>query len=117
MSALPPIATAKADFRTSPCPLYPPKADMCGATWDVRFGPKADIQSTLLRLVGGRLLGRITRDRWYIFPAPAHCRLLAFRVRHRLPATHDQPTANPRCSSTQIVRLKEIEYSQPADEF
>jgi hypothetical protein len=21
------------------CPLYPPKADMCGATRDVRFGP------------------------------------------------------------------------------
>jgi hypothetical protein len=22
----------------------PPKADMCGATWDVRFGPLADIR-------------------------------------------------------------------------
>jgi hypothetical protein len=27
----------------SPCPLYPRKADMCGAARDVRFGPKADI--------------------------------------------------------------------------
>jgi len=36
MSALPPIATMKADFRKRPCPLYPPKADMCGATSDVR---------------------------------------------------------------------------------
>ena len=25
------------------CPLYPPKADMCSATRDVRFGPKAGI--------------------------------------------------------------------------
>src|SRR5262245_57662764 len=22
---------------------FPPKVDMCGAAWDVRFGPKADI--------------------------------------------------------------------------
>src|SRR5262249_30883383 len=43
MSALPPIATAKADFPQKSCPLYPPKADMCGATRDVRFGPKADM--------------------------------------------------------------------------
>src|SRR5262245_64047763 len=28
MSALPPIATAKAKFRKRPCPLYPPKADI-----------------------------------------------------------------------------------------
>jgi uncharacterized protein (DUF779 family) len=26
------------------CPLYPPKADMCGATRDVCFGPIADIR-------------------------------------------------------------------------
>jgi hypothetical protein len=26
-------------------PLYPPKADMCGAARDVRFGPKADMVS------------------------------------------------------------------------
>ena len=32
MSALPPKATAKADFRTRSCLLYPRKADMCGAT-------------------------------------------------------------------------------------
>ena len=24
------------------CPLYPPKADMCSATRDVRYGPEAD---------------------------------------------------------------------------
>jgi hypothetical protein len=40
-SALPPIATAKADSRKRSCPLYPPKADMCGATRDVRFGAKS----------------------------------------------------------------------------
>ena len=36
MSALPPIATAKADSRKWSCPLYPPKADMCGALVHVR---------------------------------------------------------------------------------
>src|SRR5262245_20660612 len=41
MSALPPIATAKADFRNMSA--LPPKADMCGAIRDVRFGPIADI--------------------------------------------------------------------------
>src|SRR5215813_11040629 len=41
MSALHPIATTKADSRKIMSAL-PPKADMCGATGDVRFGPKAD---------------------------------------------------------------------------
>jgi hypothetical protein len=36
MSALPPIATMKADIRNHSCPLYPPKADMCSAASDVR---------------------------------------------------------------------------------
>jgi len=35
MSALPPIATAKADFRKVMSAL-PPKADMCSAARDVR---------------------------------------------------------------------------------
>ena len=42
MSALPPTATAKADFPQKVMSALPPKADMCGATSDVRFGPKAD---------------------------------------------------------------------------
>src|SRR5262249_24819593 len=33
------------------CPLYPPKADMCGATRDVRFGPKADMEPFHLRVL------------------------------------------------------------------
>jgi hypothetical protein len=41
MSALLPIATAKADSRKRSCPLYP--RDMCGAARNVRFGPKADM--------------------------------------------------------------------------
>jgi hypothetical protein len=44
MSALLPIATAKADFRKRPFPLNPPKADMCSALAQVCFGPKADIR-------------------------------------------------------------------------
>jgi hypothetical protein len=43
MFALPPKATAKADFSQTVMSALPPKADMCGATTDVRFGPKADI--------------------------------------------------------------------------
>jgi hypothetical protein len=44
MSALPPIATAKAAPANGHVSL-PPKADMCCAIWDVRFGPTADIAS------------------------------------------------------------------------
>jgi hypothetical protein len=30
----------------------PPKADMCGAAWDVRFGPKADMSRSFDDRVG-----------------------------------------------------------------
>jgi hypothetical protein len=43
MSALPPIATEKADMPQMVMSALPPKADMCGALADVCFGPKADI--------------------------------------------------------------------------
>jgi hypothetical protein len=43
MSALPPKATAKADFPQSVMSALPPEADMGGATNDVRYGPKADM--------------------------------------------------------------------------
>jgi hypothetical protein len=43
MSALHPIATAKADMPQMIMSALPPKADMCGALADVRFGPKADM--------------------------------------------------------------------------
>jgi hypothetical protein len=43
------------------CPLYPPiataKADMCGATGDVRFGPIADIPLTKTECVTERRCG------------------------------------------------------------
>ena len=44
MSALPPIATAKADMPQTLMSALHPKADMCGANRHVCFGPKADIQ-------------------------------------------------------------------------
>jgi len=44
MSALPPIATAKADLSQTVMSALPPKADMCGALADVCFGPIADIK-------------------------------------------------------------------------
>jgi hypothetical protein len=47
MPALPPIATAKADFPQTVMSALPPKADMCGAASDVRFGPIADMARRL----------------------------------------------------------------------
>ena len=43
MSALPLIATAKADMPQMATSALPPTADMCGANRDVCFGPKADM--------------------------------------------------------------------------
>src|SRR4029450_1295988 len=42
-SALPPIATAKADFPQPVMSALPPKADMCSALAHVCFGPIADL--------------------------------------------------------------------------
>jgi len=50
MSALPPIATAKADSRYMSA--LPPKADVCSALGYVRFGPIADMR-LFDNLVGG----------------------------------------------------------------
>jgi hypothetical protein len=47
MSALPPIATAKADMPQMVMSALPPKVDMCSALAHVRFGPKADIASEM----------------------------------------------------------------------
>jgi hypothetical protein len=43
MSALPPIATAKADMQQTVMSALYSKADMCGAVPHVCFGPIADI--------------------------------------------------------------------------
>src|SRR4029079_7968176 len=43
MSALPPIATAKADMPQIAVSAFPPTADMCNATSNVGYGPIADI--------------------------------------------------------------------------
>src|SRR6478736_465918 len=72
MSALPPIATAKA-YMPMVMSALPSKADMCSAARNVRFGPKADIWRIGLRLrclgdkrhykpqfIGSRDLPRIT---------------------------------------------------------
>ena len=42
-SALPPIATARADPRKRGMSAFPPKSDMRGALAYVRFGPIADL--------------------------------------------------------------------------
>jgi hypothetical protein len=47
MSALPPIATAKADMPQMVMSALPPKADICGANRHVCFGPKADIANLI----------------------------------------------------------------------
>jgi hypothetical protein len=46
MSALPPIATAKADFRNGPCPLYPRKRTCAVQLGMFALPPKADIKIT-----------------------------------------------------------------------
>ena len=38
--------------KINPCPLYPPKADICGATRDVRFVPIADITCRRMKTAG-----------------------------------------------------------------
>jgi hypothetical protein len=43
MSALPPIATAKADMPQMVMSAFPPKSDVCAANRHVCFGPKADM--------------------------------------------------------------------------
>jgi len=48
MSALPPIATAKADMPKWSLSALPPKADMCGALGHVCFGPIADIATAIV---------------------------------------------------------------------
>ena len=61
MSALPPIATKKADIEIYGMSALPPKADMCGAQARVCFGPKADTQSALLGFqTNTAVRGRIT---------------------------------------------------------
>jgi hypothetical protein len=47
MSALPPIATAKADMPQTVMSALAPKADMCSARGHVCFGPIADIGARL----------------------------------------------------------------------
>jgi hypothetical protein len=41
----------------------PPKADMCGATSDVRYGPKADIQASNAALFLGTQTNTAVRGR------------------------------------------------------
>src|SRR5262245_3497435 len=57
MSALPPIATSKADIRQTVMSALLPKADMCSASGYVRFGPIADMTS-LDHLVGAGIQSR-----------------------------------------------------------
>jgi hypothetical protein len=51
----------------------PPKADMCGATRDVRFGPIADIDSLLDQLVSALL-----KLNWHVEAE----RLSGFKINH-----------------------------------
>ena len=60
MSALPPIATAKAKPPQTVMSALPPKADMCSASRDVRFVPIADISSPFNYLGGAGIA-----DEWW----------------------------------------------------
>jgi hypothetical protein len=57
MSALPPIATAKADMPQMVMSALPPKADMCSAFIYVCFGPKADVRRFFLGLITQQPVG------------------------------------------------------------
>jgi hypothetical protein len=59
MSALHPIATAKADMPHMVMSALPPKADMCGALAHVCFGPIADIAARHEFLDGRRTAAAI----------------------------------------------------------
>jgi hypothetical protein len=44
------------------CPLYPPKAEMCGATRDVRYGPIADHRYAPTNAEGWPTLSALRRN-------------------------------------------------------
>src|SRR4029453_5728677 len=58
MSALPPKATVKADSRKRSCP-HSPQADICSATWSVRYGPKGN-SATAIKVTSWSLQKRLT---------------------------------------------------------
>ena len=58
MSALPPIAAAKADTPQMVMSALHPKADMCSAARHVRFGPIADTRAVTRTAANARLDGR-----------------------------------------------------------
>ena len=62
MSALHPIATAKADMSQMVMSALPPKAGMCSALAHVCFGPKADIERLFDHLVRTSLHRRRDAD-------------------------------------------------------
>jgi hypothetical protein len=66
MSALHPIATAKADFRSRPCSRYPPKADMCSAATGSALGQKRTWRFMWARSARFRrlVLMRAKQERW-----------------------------------------------------
>jgi len=65
--ALRPIATAKSGFPQKVMSASPPKADMCGATRDVRFGPKADITALVKKWMWRRA---VYSARWQVVSHP-----------------------------------------------
>ena len=80
----------------------PPKADMCGATRDVCFGPIADICNAKTGVRGEALcrLGEVLFQPRDLFPGPA------MNIRHLDPRVDvvrrgvDMAVANRRCGST-----------------
>jgi hypothetical protein len=70
-------------------PALPPKADMCGATSDVRFGPQADITALVKKWMWRRA---VYNARWQVVSHPHY---LNRRTVKRV--THDAPNALARC--------------------
>src|SRR5262245_35383203 len=49
------IPKSRSEVDRGPMSALPPKADMCGANRDVRYGPKADIRAFLLALLAAEI--------------------------------------------------------------
>jgi hypothetical protein len=81
MSALHPIATTKADMPQTVMSALPPKADMCSATRDVRFGPEAVIGCySINRRRGREMIDLLAMEKPKPKPKPTKIRAVSYEA-------------------------------------
>src|SRR5262249_48885692 len=78
-----------ADLCKRSCPLYPPKADMCGAAGDVCFGPIADIDGARINT------GLMQHDPLLIRPVQQASLTLPIFVTLKMEKVAEHPTYLP----------------------